>query len=110
MKEWYAIIRWSVDDVIAAAKTNNITLTKEQAAKWWEKNEHSFIDIMTEYGNEVLSNMNFDMGLNTLENKHTYDFLKSFVERCGSAVSTAKAFDNAMEKVITFEKEDNMKI
>lgn len=65
---------------------------------------------MTEYGNEVLSNMNFDMGLNILEDKHSYDSLKLFAKYCKSIISTAKAFDDAMKILIAFEKEHNMKI
>lgn len=61
MDKRYGIVRWATDDVIAAAESNGITMTEEQAVKWWKKNERSFIDLMKEHGNEVLSNMNFDV-------------------------------------------------
>lgn len=56
------------------------------------------------------------MGLNTLEEKHTYDSLKAFVEYCGNVVSTTnndrarKDFDEAIEKLIAFEKEHGMEV
>lgn len=57
---WYGIVRWHPEDVIAAAASNGVKLTSEQAVAWWEKNERSFIDRMTEEGNEILSYMDFE--------------------------------------------------
>ena len=59
MKEWYGIVRWHPDDVIAAAAASGVSLTTEQAVAWWEKNEEYFKARMTELGNEVLTYMEF---------------------------------------------------
>lgn len=56
----YAVVRWSVEDVIAAAEEQDVTLTEEQAARWWEKNESSFSEMLVADGNERLSYMNFE--------------------------------------------------
>ena len=51
------------------------------------------------------------MGLQTLKDKHTYDALKSYAQYCGSVVANTKndkteaAFDDAIQKLIAFEKE-----
>lgn len=57
----YGIVRWSTDDVIAAANANGITLTEDQAKMWWKKNEQSFKNMITEHGVEVLTYMNFEV-------------------------------------------------
>lgn len=59
-ERWYAVTRWCVEDVIAAAEQQGITLTEEQAARWWKKNERSFSEMLVEDGNERLSYMNFE--------------------------------------------------
>lgn len=56
---WFAETRWCIDDVIDAAKKKGIVLTPQQAESWWKKNEKRFKDTLTEYGNEMLSNVNF---------------------------------------------------
>lgn len=56
---WYGVVRWSIDDVIAAAAENGVKMTEKQAAEWWEKNERSFKERMVELGNETLSSMEF---------------------------------------------------
>lgn len=56
---WFAETRWCIDDVIDAAKKKGIVLTPQQAESWWKKNEKRFKDTLTEYGNEILSNVNF---------------------------------------------------
>lgn len=51
------------------------------------------------------------IGLTNLEDKHAYDSLKMLAEYCGSVISktkneeTEKAFDEAINKLIAFEKE-----
>lgn len=57
---WFAETRWCIDDVIDAAKKKGIVLTPQQAESWWKKNEKRFKDTLTEYGNEILFNVNFD--------------------------------------------------
>lgn len=57
---WFAETRWCIDDVIDAAKKKGIVLTPQQAESWWEKNEKRFKDTLTEYGNEILFNADFN--------------------------------------------------
>lgn len=59
---WFAETRWAPEDAIAAAKERGIALTKDQAVAWWKRNERRFQNLMTEYGNEILSNMDFEEG------------------------------------------------
>ncbi|NMB69755.1 hypothetical protein GYA27_00935 [candidate division WWE3 bacterium] len=59
-QEWYGIVRWHPEDVIAAAASNGVEMTFEQAVAWWEKNEQAFVDRMTEAGNDILSYMDFE--------------------------------------------------
>lgn len=56
---WFAETRWCTDDIIGIAKEKGIVLTPKQAELWWEKNEKRFKDTLTEYGNEILFNVNF---------------------------------------------------
>lgn len=58
-KEWYGIVRWHADDVIVAAASNDVEMTREQAIEWWQKNEENFKNRMVELGNEILSYMDF---------------------------------------------------
>lgn len=60
---WFAVTRWAVEDVIAAAGEQGVTLSFEQATKWWKRNERRFQDLMVERGNEILADMDFDEGL-----------------------------------------------
>lgn len=59
MKEWYGVVRWSPEDVIAAAAELGVTLTTDQAVAWWEQNEASFQSRLVELGNEVLADMDY---------------------------------------------------
>lgn len=61
MREWFGIVRWHCDDVIEAARNNGAEMTEEQARQWWEDNESSFENMITQYGDEVLSEMDFDI-------------------------------------------------
>lgn len=51
------------------------------------------------------------MGLDNLHDKHTYDALKSHARDCGALVmytknnQTEAAFDDAINKLVAFEKE-----
>lgn len=56
---WFAETCWCIDDVIDAAKKKGTVLTPQQAESWWKKNEKRFKDTLTEYGNEILFNVNF---------------------------------------------------
>jgi hypothetical protein len=58
-KKWYAVVRWSVEDIIYAAEQQGVKLTKAQAHQWWEKNESAFSDMLVMEGNERLSFMDF---------------------------------------------------
>ena len=57
---WFAPTCWCTDDVIDAAKQKGIVLTPKQAEPWWQKNEKWFKDTLTEYGNEILFNADFN--------------------------------------------------
>lgn len=59
MDTWYGVVRWSTEDVIAAAAENGVKMTEEQAIEWWKKNEQEFKSRMVELGNETLSDMEF---------------------------------------------------
>lgn len=59
--EWFGIVRWTVENVIAAAAEQGVSLTAETAAAWWRNNENAFKNIMVEYGNQVLSDMDYNM-------------------------------------------------
>lgn len=56
----FAVISWAAEDAMEAARGCGVDLTEKQAEAWWRKNESSFRDILTEHGNEILSNMNFE--------------------------------------------------
>lgn len=51
--EYFAVTRWMVEDVQALRPE----WTKEQAASWWKTHERAFSETLTQYGNEILSNM-----------------------------------------------------
>ena len=55
----YAVIKWSVEDIIATAEEQGITLTEQEAATWWEEHEKYFQEALIETGNEMLSNTDF---------------------------------------------------
>lgn len=57
---WFAPTCWCTDDVIDAAKQKGIVLTPKQAELWWQKNEKWFKNTLTEYGNEILFNADFN--------------------------------------------------
>lgn len=60
--QWFGVTRWCVEDVMAAAEERGVTMTEEQAAAWWERNERRFQELMVEHGNEILSDMDFGEG------------------------------------------------
>lgn len=57
---WYATTRWSPEDVRAAAEEQGVTLTEEQAVEWWRRNESRFQNLLVEYGNAILAEMDFN--------------------------------------------------
>lgn len=57
---WFATTRWSPEDVRAAAEERSITMTEEQAVEWWRRNESRFQNLLVEYGNAVLAEMDFN--------------------------------------------------
>ena len=58
--QWFAITRWSAEDVLAAAEEQGVTLTEAQAIEWWKRNERRFEEMMIEHGNEILSDIDFE--------------------------------------------------
>lgn len=58
--QWFAVTRWATEDVRAVAAEHGMTMTEEQATNWWKRNEKRFRDLLTEAGNEILSNMDFE--------------------------------------------------
>lgn len=58
--QWFAVTRWSAEDVLAAAEEQGVTLTEAQAIEWWKRNERRFEELMIEHGNEILSDMDFE--------------------------------------------------
>ena len=56
---YFAESRWTVDDVIDAARKNDIELTPKQAESWWRKNEKSFREALIAYGNQKLTDSDF---------------------------------------------------
>jgi hypothetical protein len=52
MKEWYAEIRWSWEDVQEA----HPEWSEAECRQWWENNEKWFRDVLIEHGNEILFN------------------------------------------------------
>lgn len=56
---WFAETRWAAEDVISAAKEQGISLTEAQAENWLRRNERRFADMLVEYGNEILADMDF---------------------------------------------------
>lgn len=55
VNEGYATVTWQPDDVIDAAANDGVNLTEKQAIDWLTKNEKSFHEQLTQWGNEMLS-------------------------------------------------------
>lgn len=55
----FAETKWNEDDAIEAAAANDVTLSAEEAAEWWRENEKWFEDSITQYGNELLSDIDW---------------------------------------------------
>lgn len=53
MKKYYAVVRWMIEDI----QEQRPEWTEKQCREWWEKNEKAFADLLTEYGNECLTQM-----------------------------------------------------
>ena len=60
---WFADTRWHVDDVIGVAAEHGVTLTREQAAQWWEVNQRWFHERLAELGNDMLSCVDWDSAI-----------------------------------------------
>lgn len=58
--KWYAITRWSAEDVMNAAEEQGVTLTEAQATAWLKENERGFRDYMLEYGNKFFEDTDFE--------------------------------------------------
>ncbi len=61
--QWFAVTRWSAEDVLAAAEEQDVTLTEAQAIEWWKRNERRFEELLIEQGNEILFGMDFKEGI-----------------------------------------------
>lgn len=57
--KWFAVTRWTAEDVVAIAEERGVTMTVEQAEAWWAKNEIWFQNLLVERGNEILSEADF---------------------------------------------------
>lgn len=57
---WFAVTRWAIEDVVAAAEEQGITLTEDQARAWWQRNESRFQNLLVEQGNALLAEMDFN--------------------------------------------------
>ena len=57
---WFAVTRWAIEDVVAAAEEQGITLTENQARAWWQRNESRFQNLLVEQGNALLAEMDFN--------------------------------------------------
>ena len=53
MEKYFAIIRWSVEDVQAMRPD----WTEKQCVDWGKEHERAFSELLTQYGNECLSCM-----------------------------------------------------
>lgn len=60
---WFADTRWHVDDAIGTAAEHGVTLTREQAAQWWEANQRWFHERLVELGNDMLSCVDWDSAI-----------------------------------------------
>ena len=60
--QWFAETHWAAEDVIGAAEAQGISLTEAQAKDWLRRNERRFADMLVEYGNEILADMDFTGG------------------------------------------------
>lgn len=58
-EKYFAVVRWTTEDVILAAARQGVSLTNEQAEKWWRENELRFEERLTEEGCERLAYVNF---------------------------------------------------
>lgn len=54
-----AKVEWSIDDAVAAAEEQGVTLTREQATAWWIANQKWFAEQLTQTGNDMLSNVDW---------------------------------------------------
>lgn len=53
--DWYAEVRWHVDDIIGIAAEKGIVVTPEQAHRWWLEHERAFTEQLIQTGNEILA-------------------------------------------------------
>ena len=60
--DWYAEVRWHVDDIIGIAAEEGIEMTPEQADRWWLVHERAFTEQLIQTGNEILAQMDKEVG------------------------------------------------
>ena len=58
MKEkYYAVVRWMPEDIMAIAEGKGISMTREEAERWFKDHENGIKQTLTEIGNEMLSDL-----------------------------------------------------
>lgn len=56
-KKYFAITKWSAEDVLYAAEELEIKMTKEEAQRWLKENERFLLDTIILFGNNQIYNM-----------------------------------------------------
>lgn len=56
-----AEVRWDVNDICDAAAEQGVPLTKDQAAQWWKANQSEFQECLVEFGNNLLSDIDWNL-------------------------------------------------
>lgn len=51
--EFFAVVRWCIEDI----QELRPDWTGDECRQWWKENEKAFHDLLTQYGNEILSDM-----------------------------------------------------
>jgi len=55
--KYYAEIRWTVEDVIDVAAENGVTMSEEEAKKFWKENDLHLRDKLLEQGKEYIEDI-----------------------------------------------------
>lgn len=55
--KYFAVVRWTAQDVMAIAKGNGVLMTFEQAESWLENHENGLKQALTQIGNEMLEDL-----------------------------------------------------
>lgn len=88
MKEkYYAVVRWMPEDIMAIAEGKGISMTREEAERWFKDHENGIKQTLTEIGNEMLSDLLVE----------EYDYFSHRLSRVVSATYELTWEDNAGE-------------